>query len=65
LPLDDDLAYLCPYCGEENYVGFDASGGNRQRFVEDCPVCCSPISFILTVDRDGSPELFSVERENP
>jgi hypothetical protein len=64
LPLETDLAYTCPYCGEENYIGFDVSGGNLQRIVEDCPVCCSPISFVLSVDEDGNPFVQSAEPEN-
>ncbi|MBV8639686.1 MAG: CPXCG motif-containing cysteine-rich protein [Candidatus Eremiobacteraeota bacterium] len=65
MSLEDDVAYTCPYCGESNYVGFDASGGSHQRFVEDCPVCCSPIAFDVRVDEDGIPMLQSATRENP
>ncbi len=65
MSLEDDVPYTCPYCGEENYVGFDPSGGRRQSFVEDCPVCCSPISFVVRVDEDGIPVLQSATRENP
>jgi hypothetical protein len=36
-------------------VAVDPSGGRRQRFIEDCPVCCRPIDFEVTVDRDGDP----------
>jgi hypothetical protein len=44
---------MCPACFEQNFVGFDPSGGSRQAFVEDCPVCCRPIEFVVTVDREG------------
>lgn len=64
MPLESDLAYTCPYCGEENYIGFDASGGNRQSIIEDCPVCCNPISFVLRVDEDGNPFVQSAQPEN-
>ena len=53
MPLEDDLGYTCPACFEENFVAFDPSGGRRQRFVEDCPVCCRPIEFQVTVDAEG------------
>ena len=34
--------YTCPTCGEEIVVPLDRSGGDEQRYVEDCPVCCHP-----------------------
>ncbi|MBP9961847.1 CPXCG motif-containing cysteine-rich protein [Pseudomonas defluvii] len=41
----------CPYCGEEFEAVLDLSGGDQQ-YVEDCPVCCRPIVFILQVHGD-------------
>lgn len=65
MPLEADLPYNCPYCGEQNYIGFDPDAGNRQSFVEDCPVCCNPIEFVLRVDESGNPFVQTAERENP
>jgi hypothetical protein len=53
MPLDSDASYTCPSCFEESYIGVDPSGGSRQRFVEDCPVCCRPIEFEVSVNPDG------------
>ena len=64
MPLETDVAYVCPYCGEENYLGVDPAGGTRQRLIEDCPVCCSPIAFAVRVDRDGDAVLESVAPDN-
>ena len=64
MPLETDLAYACPYCGEENYLGVDPSAGARQRLVEDCPVCCSAIVFTVQIDREGEAHLESAEAEN-
>jgi hypothetical protein len=61
VPLELDAAYICPYCGEENYTGIDPSAGSHQRLVEDCPVCCSPIALTLRVDRDGDAIVESAE----
>ena len=44
----------CPYCGEELEMTIDSSAG-RQRYVEDCHVCCHPIHMTITVDEDGLP----------
>ena len=63
MPLEHDAPYGCPSCGAENAVGVDPAGGRRQRFVEDCPVCCRPLVFAVTIDRDGDVLVQSVERE--
>jgi len=55
MPLESDAAYVCPACFEPNFVAVDPSGGRRQRFVEDCPVCCRPIEFEAVFDREGDP----------
>jgi len=47
----------CPYCGEENTIVLDESGGGRQRYVEDCHVCCQPWEVVVTTDRDGDLEV--------
>ncbi len=51
--LESSVGYTCPSCFEQNYVGVDPSGGRRQRFIEDCPVCCRPIEFEVAIDREG------------
>jgi len=61
VPLESDAAYLCPRCSEQNFVAVDPSGGRRQRFVEDCPVCCNPIEFAVTFDREGDAIVESAE----
>jgi hypothetical protein len=51
------VTYACAFCGEENEVLVDASGGRRQTFTEDCTVCCRPNLVTLVVDEDGDVEL--------
>ncbi len=63
MPLELDVTYVCPSCGEVNAVGVDPSGGSRQRFVEDCPVCCRPLAFAVTIDRDGDAVVDRVDVE--
>ena len=36
----------CPFCGERFETQADASAGDAD-YVEDCPVCCRPISLHL------------------
>lgn len=42
----------CPYCGEVISLALDASAG-AQRYIEDCHVCCQPITVLLDVGQDG------------
>lgn len=42
----------CPYCGERITLVLDTSAG-AQRYIEDCQVCCRPITVDMDVDADG------------
>ncbi len=42
----------CPYCGEPIELLVDASAGHQQ-YIEDCPVCCRPITVAVSVDAAG------------
>jgi hypothetical protein len=46
----------CPYCGERIEILVDASAGD-QRYIEDCQVCCRPISIDVWVDADDNPHV--------
>jgi hypothetical protein len=47
------VEYGCAFCGEDNEVWVDPSGGRQQTFTEDCTVCCRPSLITLTIDDDG------------
>jgi hypothetical protein len=51
------VTYDCAFCGEENEVFVDPSGGSRQTFTEDCAVCCRPNLIALVVDEAGEVEI--------
>ncbi|HEY7038724.1 MAG TPA: CPXCG motif-containing cysteine-rich protein [Methylomirabilota bacterium] len=55
------MTYDCAFCGEENEVFVDPSGGDRQTFTEDCAVCCRPNLITLTVDDDGQTTIEAVQ----
>lgn len=38
----------CPYCGESLEVAIDCSV-SRQEYIEDCQVCCQPMTLTVTV----------------
>jgi hypothetical protein len=44
---------VCDSCGEEIVVPVDLSGGTHQDYVEDCPVCCHPMSLHVDIGPDG------------
>jgi hypothetical protein len=59
-----ELEGTCPYCGEPISVWVDEGGGARQRYVEDCSVCCRPIEiFVAGSDEDGEAHL-SLHRDD-
>jgi len=41
----------CPYCGERIELVVDASAG-EQDYIEDCQVCCRPISVQVWIGAD-------------
>jgi hypothetical protein len=42
----------CPYCGEVITLVLDDSAG-PQRYIEDCHVCCRPITVNVDIAADG------------
>jgi hypothetical protein len=52
-PMTEPIPLSCPYCGEPVELDFDETGGARQAFVQDCPVCCQPWQVEVVLDRDG------------
>ena len=55
--LNEEFIY-CPYCGEELCIAVDTSI-LEQRYIEDCQVCCRPISIEISIADDGYVELQS------
>lgn len=51
--------FTCPYCWETISVLLDLSIGS-QSYVEDCEVCCNPISIFYESD-DGAVTAFSAD----
>ena len=47
------MTYDCAFCGAENDVFADSSGGRHQTFTEDCTVCCRPNLITLRWNDDG------------
>jgi hypothetical protein len=49
----ESVPLRCPYCGEPVELDLDETGGTRQSFVQDCPVCCQPWQVEASRDREG------------
>lgn len=54
----DQCTIHCPWCGERFQALADASEGDAE-YVEDCPVCCRPITMRQRVDETGHPSLLA------
>jgi len=52
----------CPYCGETIEVLIDQEEAGQQ-YIEDCQVCCRPITFRISMDEQGE-LMVSVHDEN-
>lgn len=46
----------CPYCGETIEIVVDLSVED-QRYIEDCQVCCRPITIAVAIDESGTPRV--------
>lgn len=47
---DQTAAYLCAYCGSENIIEVDISGGLEQQYYEECQACSRSNRIHLTFD---------------
>ncbi|NCS87374.1 MAG: hypothetical protein AUK34_09975 [Ignavibacteria bacterium CG2_30_36_16] len=47
---DDDLVWICQYCGIHNTVWLDLTIEGKQDFMEECRICCRPNRIIITKD---------------
>ena len=55
----DTQTVRCPYCGEWLEVFIDASV-RQQEYIEDCQVCCRPIT-LTPMGRPNRPVLFHTD----
>jgi len=46
----------CPYCGETIDILIDSSDLDQQ-YIEDCQVCCKPITFLVSESMNGDMEV--------
>jgi len=53
--------YVCAGCGQWNETRVDESAGSRQRYLEDCQVCCKP--NVLRVSWDAGAGEFVIGAE--
>ena len=63
--LNENAGYVCNSCGEEIVVPLDISQGQRQEYVEDCPVCCNPNVIFVEFDAAGEVNVWSRSEQDP
>lgn len=44
---------FCDTCGQEVFVPIDVTAGQHQDFVEECPICGSPMVLRADIQQDG------------
>jgi DNA replicative helicase MCM subunit Mcm2 (Cdc46/Mcm family) len=63
--MNNEASYVCDSCGEEIVVPVDASAGESQEYVEDCPVCCRPNVIHVAIDPDGDIRVWAEAEQDP
>lgn len=54
MPYRTETKIGCPYCGERISVVIDADD-LEQEYIEDCQVCCRPITLVVSaIGDDGT-----------
>jgi hypothetical protein len=54
---------ICPHCGEPIDTFPDPGGGEHQQYIEDCFVCCRPMTIEATLDPDTDEFVVSASPE--
>ena len=54
---DDEVIWVCQYCGIHNPLWVDLTVTGKQDFVEDCRICCRPNRIIIQLDEDENIQL--------
>lgn len=49
MSIEDSELFSCPYCSSDNYLSVDPTGGNRQKMIVDCEICCQPMIIEITL----------------
>jgi len=62
MTLLNEKVVSCPYCGESIDVLIDSEEVDQQ-YIEDCQVCCRPITFVITTSFRGDMSV-AVHAEN-
>jgi hypothetical protein len=56
------VSLQCPYCGETIEVLIDCTIP-IQEYIEDCQVCCKPITISVTLGDDDTPQVEARQEE--
>jgi hypothetical protein len=51
---EEEIIWICQYCGTHNLVTVDFTTGGKKDFEEDCRICCRPNRIIITIDREDN-----------
>ena len=54
---------MCPYCGEFIEVFVDPSV-SHQRYIEDCQVCCRPITLVVHFQAGGEASVQALHEDS-
>lgn len=55
--LEEQIVWVCQYCGVHNELWIDLTVQGKQDFVEDCRICCRPNRIIVQVDEEDDVQI--------
>lgn len=59
-----EAGFRCAGCGEWNEIFVDKSAARRQRYVEDCQVCCKPNLLFVEIEHPSGDLRITAELES-
>jgi hypothetical protein len=59
--LEIEGSFICPYCLQLNTILIDVSAGEHQEMIEDCQVCCRPVTLKIDVHRNSQEAIVAAE----
>jgi hypothetical protein len=62
MDIEQTVMVQCPYCGQGFEVLVDCSV-EHQEYIEDCEVCCRPVTLLVDVADDGSVQVQTISED--
>jgi len=62
MDIEQTVMVQCPYCGQ-GFEGLVDCSVEHQEYIEDCEVCCRPVTLVVDVADDGSVQVQTISED--